>query len=462
MEKLNLKQLKNQIFHFIGIGGISMSALALMLKKDGFCVQGSDETENDEVKKLIKKKVTVFVGHAESNVVGAGVVVVSSAIHYDNPEYQYALKNNLTIIKRAELLGCIASMYKTTIAIAGSHGKTTTTAMISEMFILANKKPTIHVGGVLKLIDSNYMIGNKKYFITENCEYKDNFLQVKPDISVILNIDSDHLDYFGSLENLKKSFFKYASITKNGGINIVSGDDKNTRFLLKNKDNATFGLSKKCDIFAENIREYKKGFYSFDVIVFNCNMGNIKLNIVGKHNIYNALACVFVGLVCQIDFETIVYAIENFSGVKRRCEIVGELNGAMVFHDYAHHPKQIEKMISVALSQIDKKQGKVIVVFEPHTFSRTKYLLEDFAKSFKGSDLVIFAPVYSARENESDGANSKDLALKTKKYAKNCLCLNSYEEIKKVLKHVVMKGDIVMILGAGTIEKLPKMICDRI
>ena len=437
-----------------------MSALALMLKKDGFLVQGSDETENDEVKKLMKKKVRVFIGHSESNVIGAGVVVVSSAIQIDNPEYQYALKNNLIVLKRAELLGTVSRLYKTIISVTGSHGKTTATSMISEMFILANKKPTIHVGGVLKSINSNYLIGNKKYFITENCEYKDNFLYVKPDISVILNIDSDHLDYFGSLENLKHSFFRYALGTKEGGINIVSGDDKNSKFLTKTRDCATFGFNHKCDIYADNIKEYKNGFYSFDVVLFSSNIGNIKLNIVGKHNIYNALACVFVGLVCQIEFEDIKSAIENFSGVKRRCEIVGSLNGATVFHDYAHHPKQIEKMIAVARACKDKDKGKIIVVFEPHTFSRTKYLLDDFAKSFKGCDVVIFSPVYSAREIESDGANSKDLLEKTKRYIKNSLCLESYLEIKKMLKHIVQKGDIVMILGAGTIEKLSKLIID--
>lgn len=459
MGKLNLKDLKDKKFHFIGIGGISMSALAQMLKSNGFYVQGSDEVKNDEVVKLLKKKVKVYIGHRESNVVGSDVVVMNSAIKEDNPEYVYAIKNNLFVLKRAELLGLIAELYKNVIAVSGSHGKTTTTAMISELFLNAGLKPTVHIGGVLNSIKSNYKLGNKKFFITENCEYQDNFLYVSPDLSIILNIDADHLDYFGNLKGVKSSFLKYAKNTKEGGINLVCGEDKHSSKLFKLENSVKFGKKKRFDIYACNIMEYKSGFYSFDVCFAKCNIGNIKLNIVGKHNINNALAVVFAGLIFGIGFDVIKSSIENFSGVKRRCEFVGKVNDAVIFHDYAHHPKQIEKMIDVAKRCI-LKEGKVIVVFEPHTYSRTKYLLQDFAKSFCGADVVLFAPVYSARENECDGVNSKDLLVQTKKHVKNCVCLDGYEEIVKMLKHIVCSGDVVMILGAGTIEKLTKLLVD--
>lgn len=457
MGKFNLKDLKNKKFHFIGIGGISMSALAFLLNSNGFYVQGSDEVEGEEVKKLTEKNIKVFIGHDENNVYGVDIVVVSSAIHEDNPEYQFAIKNGLQILGRAELLGMIASGYEKVIAIAGSHGKTTATAMIGEVFNQAGLNPTLHLGGVLKSIGANYLIGGNEFFITENCEYKDNFLHVEPDISVILNIDRDHLDYFGDLNGVKRSFFRYAQNTKNGGINVVCGDDKNSKELFGFENSIKFGLGSKNQIHAKNIVEYRAGFYSFDVIFEKCCLGNFKLNVVGRHNILNALACVFVCIVSGIGFEIIKNGIEKFSGVKRRCEWVGKVNGADVFHDYAHHPKQIEKMIKVATS-CKSKNGKVLVVFEPHTYSRTKYLLKDFAKSFCGSDMVILAPVYSAREQESDGLSSKDLLLETKKYVKISLEIDKYNEIEKMIKNVAKKGDVVMILGAGTIEKLSKLL----
>ena len=454
-----LKLLKSKKFHFIGIGGISMSALALMLKKNGFYVQGSDDNVNSEIKKLAKRKVRVFLGHNKNNILGADVVVYSSAIRSDNPELVYAKKNKLIILKRAELLGLLAETYKTVIAVAGSHGKTTATAMISEIFENAGLKPTVHIGGKLNSIKSNFKIGNKKYFITENCEYKDNFLFVKPDISVILNIDNDHLDYFKTLENIKFSFMKYAKNTNSGGLNIVCKEDVNSSEIACLENSATFGISEKSDIYASNIKEYKKGYFQFDVFIESVNLGNIKLNIFGKHNVFNALASVLVGLVCDIDFEIIKKSIENFSGVERRSEFIGTINGAYVYHDYAHHPKQIEKMICT-VNEMKDKMGRVITIFEPHTYSRTKFLLEDFAKSFLGSDYVFLAPVYSARENESEGLSSKELLIETRKVVKNSEVFNSFDDIVFRVKKEAKKDDIILVLGAGNIEKLSKMLID--
>lgn len=455
-----LKLFKGKKFHFIGIGGVSMSSLAYILKKDGFYVQGSNDVINDEVKKLAKKNVRVFLGHSKNNVLGADIVVYSSAIHEDNPELAFARNKNMIVLKRAELLGLIAENFKTVIAIAGSHGKTTASAMISEIFINAGLKPTVHVGGRLKATGSNLLLGNKKYFITENCEYKDNFLFVKPDISVILNIDSDHLDYFGNLDGVKNSFMKYASGTKNGGVNIVFGEDVNSIEIKKMDNSVSFGLNSKNDIYAKNIKEYKAGYFSFDAIMGGLLLGNIRLNIVGEHNILNALASIMVGMTCDIEFPVIKKSLESFNGVERRCDKIGLANGAEVYHDYAHHPKQIEKMIATAKELVKNNNGKIITVFEPHTFSRTKYLLEDFAKSFVGSDYVIFAPVYSARENEHDGLNSIDLMYETKKYIQNVNFLKSYNEIVVEVKRVAEAHDLVLVLGAGNIDKLARMLVE--
>lgn len=454
MNKFN--ELKGKRFHFIGIGGISMSALALILKKNKIYVQGSDLVSNEETKKLEKQGVKIFYEHNAKNLKDIDAVVYTSAICNDNDELKFAQKKKLIILKRAELLGIVAELYNCTIAIAGSHGKTTTTAMLAEIFMHAGLKPTFHIGGVLNSVKSNYKLQNKKFFITEACEYKDNYLYIKPDISVILNVDGDHLDYFGDLDGVKLSYKKFKDNTKNGGITVICEDDDNSKHL-KGQNVAYFGLSKKADIYASNIKEYKPCYYSFDVMFSRFKLGNIKLNILGKHNIYNALACVLVSIACAIDFCDIKKALESFSGVKRRCEKIKEINGASIYHDYAHHPKQIKKMIQVGRELTASSNGRVIVVFEPHTYSRTKLLIDEFATCFSSADIIIFAPVYSAREKPSAGYDSLVLEKETKKNISNVLYLVSFKKIKEKVLSEIKSGDVVLILGAGTIEKLAEM-----
>lgn len=456
MERFSLKEIKNKRVHFIGIGGISMSALAQILLRFGAFVQGSNECENEEIKKLNNKGIVVFVGHKSSNVRGVDIVVYSSAIKEDNAELEYAKKKKILLLKRAELLGIIAETFKNVISVAGSHGKTTTTAMIIELFKRARLKPTYHLGGVLKSSKSNFEIGNKKYFITESCEYKDNFLYLKPDISVVLNIDADHLDYFRDIDGVRKSFLKFINGTKGGGVNIACYEDVNSTEILSLENTLTFGLCKKADIYAKNIKEYRKGYYSFDAVFLSHTLGNIKLNICGKHNILNALACVLVGLLCVLDFNVIKFAIENFSGVKRRCERVTEINMAEVYHDYAHHPAQIRKMVEVAKSLVENK-GRVFVVFEPHTYSRTKALYEDFVTAFDGVDKLILAPVYSAREKPVEGYDSLKLFNGVKETV-DAVLIENYNDILLLLRQEVKQGDVVFILGAGSVEKLCDMV----
>lgn len=433
-----------------------MSALALMLKSFGVIVQGSDDQENDEVKKLKKKGVLVFDGHSRKNLKGVEFLVYSSAISDKNPELVYAKKKGIFLIKRAELLGVIAEGFKTVVSIAGSHGKTTTTAMISEICFCAGLKPTVHIGGNLNSIRSNFLLGNRSLFITESCEYKDNFLFLKPDISVILNIDADHLDYFKNLDGVKKSFFKFAQGTKKGGIVIASKDDENSIELLNLSNSTSFGIDKKADIVASNIKEYKPCYYSFDVVFAKLKLGNIKLNIVGKHNVLNALASVLVGLALAVDFCDIKKALENFSGVSRRCEKIETETEFDVYHDYAHHPEQIEQMIQVARDLTKKSKGKVFVVFEPHTYSRTKFLIDEFAKSLSKADHIFLAPVYSAREVPTDGYDSLKLSNEIKEINSNVEYVETYDEIYEKLLMVAKAKDVVFVLGAGTIEKLAR------
>lgn len=457
MENVKLKDLKDKKFHFIGIGGISMSALALILKSNKIYVQGSDLAVNAETKKLEKKGVKVFHEHDAKNLKDVDIVVYTSAIREDNPEYKFALKSEKMILKRAELLGMIAELYKFTIAVAGSHGKTTTTAMLAEIFMQAGLKPTFHIGGVLNSIHSNYCLSNRTFFITEACEYMDNYLYIKPDVSVILNVDADHLDYFKNLDGVKASYKNFAENTKPQGIKVICKDDNNSKELFFLKNIATFGFNKGADVYATNIKEYKPGYYSFDVFFSRFKLGRIKLNIVGRHNVLNALACVCVSLACAIDFCDVKYALENFSGVERRCQKIAEMKGAVIYHDYAHHPKQIEKMIQVGKELTKRTNGKVIVVFEPHTFSRTKFLINEFIESFKGADMIIFAPVYSAREKPSEGYDSLKLSSDTKEFVQVVEHIESFKEIKERVLEVIKNGDVVLLLGAGTIENLAKM-----
>ncbi|MBQ8451992.1 MAG: UDP-N-acetylmuramate--L-alanine ligase [Clostridia bacterium] len=457
MEKLLLKNFKNKVVHFIGIGGISMSALAQILKKSGAIVQGSDASQNDEVKKLIKKKISVMIGHKKENIFGADFVVYSSAIKEDNEELQYAISSKIKIIKRAELLGIVAKDFKNVIAISGSHGKTTATAMLIETMIEAGLKPSYHVGGELCRTNSNFGIGRKEFFVTEACEYKDNFLYLTPTISVILNVDKDHLDYFGTIENIKKSFKKFAEQTKENGIIISNADDKNFNENIY-PNLATFSIEGKADLVAKKIREYKPGLYSFDVYFCRCKLGNIKLNILGKHNVYNALVVVLISIILGIDFETVKFSLEHFLGTKRRCEFITENNGVLIYHDYAHHPKQIEKMIEVGKSLATKRDGKLFIVFEPHTYSRTKFLLNEFEKCFNGADGVIFLPAYSARENKNDGVEADDLCKQTSKCVSVCKFVTDYDDAKNEIEKLTKKNDVVLILGAGTIENLAHML----
>ncbi len=433
-----------------------MSALSQMLLANGVYVQGSDLADNDETEKLKEKGIRVFKTHSAENLKNIDVVVYSSAIHDDNEELIFARENNLQVFKRAELLGLVASLYDTVIAIAGSHGKTTTTGMLAEVFMQAGLDPTFHIGGSLNMLHSNYRLGGKKYFITEACEYKDNFLYILPDVAVVLNIDGDHLDYFGSLEGVKSSFAKFSDGIKDGGISIVCNDDENSDELKKRDDASTFGFGIGSEMRAENIKQYKPGFYSFVPTFMGCALGEIKLNIVGKHNILNALASILISIVFDIDFAHIKFALEHFSGTERRCQKIGELNGAVVFHDYAHHPKQIEKMISVA-KELTAGGGRTITVFEPHTYSRTKFLLTEFAKSFKGADISIFCPAYSARENPDEGVEADVLASVAKEYVQDVLFIKTFNEIFEKLNEIAKPDDVIFILGAGTIEHLAKM-----
>lgn len=434
--------------HFLGIGGISQSAIALIFKSQGHFVSGSDRTRNEQVIALEKKGVEVCVNGVSEHIKDADLIIVSAAISEDDKELMVARSLDKKIISRAEALGRLASTYKHVISVAGSHGKTTTTAILAQIFMCANKNPTIHVGGNVGFLGGNVHVGAKEFFITEACEYVDSFLHLKSDVSVILNIQSDHLDYFKTFDNLNKSFGKFASHTKPGGLIVYLGDDNNANKHYKERS-ISFSMAGKGIVIAKNIKEYEKGKYKFDLYVLNQKLCKIKLGAYGEHNINNALAAICVALNYGIDLEIIKQALYQFSGVKRRFEDYGTKKGVKLIHDYAHHPTEIKATITLAKRVTT---GRLFIVFQPHTYSRTRLLLEEFKKCFDEAFEILVYKVYPAREEPSAGINERELARQISLYGKNAFSFDDYLEMLSYLQSKLLEGDTVLILGAGDIE----------
>jgi len=443
--------MKNIHIHIIGIGGISLSAIAKILIKYGYSISGSDVAKSDLTSELEGMGVKITYEHNARNVHGANLVIFSAAIHCDNPEIIEAKKLKIKIISRAEALGNIAMHHRNVIAIAGSHGKTTTTGMISACFIQAGKNPTIHIGGVLKEINSNVRVGGNEYFITEACEYMDSFLKIKSNTAVALNVQPDHMDYFKTFTNLQKSFQKFLKNTKKFGVNIVNNDDAVlSKFNYKNNV-ITYGINNTADLQAKNLRKNKLAKYSFDLYLKDKKIDRIKLSISGEHQVYNALACISVCLQYKIDLRDIKIALANFTGIKRRWEEVGYINNCIVIHDYAHHPTEIEANIKTASAYV---KGRVIVVFQPHTYSRTKELFEEFKMALMNANIVLLYKIYPARELPIQGITSKALSEAIKYDGVDSKDFDDFDNLFFELLKIAKKDDIVLILGAGDIDKI--------
>jgi len=449
-------KLKNKKIHIIGIGGISLSAIAKMLLNFGCYLSGSDILKSNLTLELEACGIKINYVHASENVHGADMVISSAAIHNDNPEIIEAKKLGIKIYTRAELLGEISRKYKNVITIAGSHGKTTTTGMIAECFINAGRNPTIHIGGILKSVNANVVLGDSKYFISEACEYKDSFLQFSPNCAVALNIQPDHMDYFKTFSNLQKSFEKYLKNTKLLGFNVLNADDENLLKINHKKRVITYGIENiDGDIRAVNIRKNKCSMYSFDVLKNGKTLTRIKLNIPGKHEIYNALACISVCMNYKIPIHIVKKSLEHYSGIKRRFENIGSINGAKVIHDYAHHPTEIQATIDAVKGSTN---GRVIVVFQPHTYSRTKELWNEFIKSLSIANVCYMYKIYAARENPIDGITSEALSKDIENKGTLSKAFHNYTELIEELKTTANSGDIILILGAGDIDRLQDYI----
>lgn len=455
----NIERLKkyNKI-HMVGIGGVSMSGIAEILVNFGFQVTGSNNVETETTKKLEKAGIKVSIGHSEENITDQDVVVYSAAIKQDNPELVSAKAKRIPIIERADFLGELTRCYKDTITVAGTHGKSTTTSMVSLCFLEALKDPSIQVGADIKQLDGNYKVGNSEYFIIEACEYVESFLKFSPKSEIILNIDNDHLDYFKNFENIKNAFIKYVKLLPNNGLLVVNGDDKNALDLTQytNATCITYGISNKnTDFFAVNIVFDNNGFPEFDVYAKGEFYGRIKLSVPGMHNVLNSLACIALCNYYGIDLKYIQKALLSFTGAVRRFEFKGTINGANIYDDYGHHPTEI---IATAKALMNKKYNKSWVVFQPHTYSRTKNLLNDFAKSLLNFDNIIILDIYAAREKNTYGITSKDLVNEICSLGKNALYIPNFDECVKYLKENVKENDIIITQGAGTVTNIGPML----
>ena len=445
--------------HMIGIGGVSMSGIAEILKFWGFHVTGSDCYDSDTIKKLIQNGIKVTIGHNLEDVSKADLVVYSAAIRKTDVELVRAKELNIPIIDRGTFLGKLTKAFEDSICISGTHGKTTTTSMISLCFLEAHKDPSIQVGAYLKQIDGNYRVGNSEYFIIEACEYVDSYLKLFPKTEVILNIDNDHLDYFGTFDNIINSFDKYVKLLPENGLLVLNWDDINCRKIAKDSKCriVTYALeSENANFIARNINFNTDGFASFDVYYNNNFFKTIKLSVPGMHNVMNALACIAVCYSYGISKEDIKNALLKYTGAHRRFEYVGSFNqGVSVYDDYGHHPTEI---LATAHSVAQKQHRQSWVVFQPHTYSRTKNLLDDFAKALLNFDNVIITDIYAAREDNIFGISSKNLVDRLQFYGKKSIYISDFKDIVKYLKDYTIKNDIVLTLGAGTVTNIGPML----
>jgi UDP-N-acetylmuramate--alanine ligase len=458
MEVLRMNLDKNGIIHMIGIGGISMSGIAKILVNMGYKVKGSDATLSHITESLEDYGIEVIEGHSSENVEGSSIIVYSAAIKQDNPELVRAKELGIPTIERADFLGEITKQYSKTIAISGTHGKTTTTSMTSPCFIANNLDPTIQVGAQLRQLDNNnYRVGNSKYFVVEACEYFESFLKFHPKIAVVLNIEEDHLDYYKNFENIKSSFKKFVELVPKDGYVIINGDDVDCIDIIKDvKGKAiTFGINNEfCSWIAKDIKVNDNGCYSFTAVSENENI-KIDLSIPGYHNIYNALATIAISASQSLDFEIVKKVLFEYTGASRRFEYVGMINGAKIYDDYAHHPTEIKATIN-AVKNI--KHDKLWVVFQPHTYSRTISLFEEFSTAFVEADNLILTDIYAAREKDTGEVSSEALALSINEYSNNCTYISKFKDIISYLKENVKENDIVLTLGAGSVTEIGYML----
>lgn len=465
---INILQGKKHI-HFIGIGGSGMYPLAQILHGQGYYLTGSDNNETETLDAVRKMGIPVFIGQRAENIEGADLIVHTAAIMEDNPELMAARASGVPVLERADLLGIITSWYDRAVCVSGTHGKTSTTSMITQILYTAKLDISAYIGGKLPCIGGSGIAGKSDILVCESCEFEDHYLKLFPDISVILNVDADHLDYFGTLENVIASFRKFAGNTSK--LLIVNGSDENTMKAVEGLDKKiiTFGRDDSCDYYPENVVHENGLLTTYDAVYRGEKLGTVTLHVAGIHNVLNSLAAIAAARECGADFSAIQKGLDEFRGAKRRFEKLGFEKGITVVDDYAHHPTELEATLTAAM---EMNFRKVWAVFQPFTFSRTKLLLDDFARVLQIPDCAVLTDIMGSREKNTYGIFTRHLAEKIpgcvwfpqdeeaewtdeRKYA-------NFQQVCDYICENAREGDLVITLGCGDAYKIAKMVLNRL
>ncbi len=450
MYKINFK--KPIHLHFIGIGGISMSGLAEILLKENFHISGSDSK---------KTNLTEHLAHMGANITEViDVVVYTAAIHPDNPELKAALDKQIPTLTRAELLGQIMENYKESIAVSGTHGKTTTTSMITHIFLKASVDPTVSIGGILDSIGGNIRVGNSDIFLTEACEYTNSFLNFYPKYALILNIEEDHPDFFKNLADVRHSFTKFANNVPDNGTLILNGEIENYKEITEslNCNIVTYGLTASYSYYASNITFNTQGCANFTLMQKEVAVGEISLQVPGLYNVSNALAACALAIEMNFSFSQIQAALNDFHTPERRFEYKGNLGGITIIDDYAHHPTEITATLTTAKAC---NYQRVICVFQPHTYSRTKKYLEGFVQALSIADIVVLADIYAARETDTLGISSEIIQKMLQNSGCECYYFPSFDQITNFLLKKCINGDMLITMGAGDIVQVGEQLLGK-
>ncbi len=429
--------------HLIGIGGVSMRPLGLVLQSMGLHVTGSDMNASVSTQELESNGIRVSIGHRAENIAGADCIIRSAAINNGNPEIAAARAAGVPVFERAEAWGCLMRSYKHAICVAGTHGKTTTTSMVSHIFLAAGRDPTIMIGGTLPLLGQGHRVGKGDTIIAESCEYCNSFLNFFPTTAVVLNIEADHLDFFKDLADVQASFRRFAQLLPEGGLLIADGDDPNTMDTVGDLNPVTFGMGE--DVCVRGVN-FSEDWRSFDVLAEGKSYCHLNLRVFGKHNAMNAIAACAVAWKHGIPGETAAAGLASFTGAGRRMEKIGDYRGAALYDDYAHHPGELEALITTAKSLGYKR---IVCAFQPHTYTRTEKLFDGFVKELRRVDLAIVAEIYAAREQNLHGISSKDLAAQIP----GSIYCATLPEVTECLRENAREGDLLLTVGAGDIFK---------
>ncbi len=447
--------------HFIGIGGISMSGLAEILLNEHFTISGSDSKESPLTKHLTNKGATIFYEQISNNITdNIDLVIYTAAIHRENPELMEAVAKRIPLLTRAEFLGQLMTNYKTPIAVSGTHGKTTTTSMVSHILLEGDLDPTISVGGILQSIGGNIRVGKSDTFITEACEYTNSFLNFFPKISIILNIEEDHLDFFKDIEDIRDSFQKFAKLLPEDGSLIINGEIEGCETVIANLncDIITYGFDLSFDYSASNVTFNEQGHVSYDLYKKGSFITNVPLSVTGEHNVSNSLSAIATGELLGLSMDVIKKGLYSFVGTDRRFEYKGNYNGVIIVDDYAHHPTEIVATLTAAKHY---PHEKIWCVFQPHTYTRTKAFFNEFAQALSLADHLVLADIYAARENNTLGMSSKLLAERVKDFNPNVVYLEDFETIEEYLKTNCKPGDLLITMGAGNVVNIGEEILSQ-